>query len=238
MLLEICIDSFESARAAKEGGADRLEVCAALAVGGVTPSFGLVEQCVADLGIRAMMMIRPHDGGFVYDDDHIETMLKDIAIAKSLGAHGVVFGALTASQAVDIERCKRLLEAAGSLETTFHRAFDVVSDPMGAFDQLQELGFSRVLTSGQRSTALAGTDLLARLVKQSGTTSVLAGAGIRASNIEEVISRTGVTEIHASASVGRDERQSQHDVAFGASRTVTVADRVRQLKNLTSRTDS
>ncbi|MEE2937700.1 MAG: copper homeostasis protein CutC, partial [Planctomycetota bacterium] len=120
--LEVCIDSFTSAVAAQTGGADRLEVCGALASGGTTPSYGLVEQCVEELGLPVMMMIRPHDGGFVYQSSDIDTMLKDIRVAKSIGVHGVVFGVLTSKRELDQASCQRLMDATDSLETTFHRA--------------------------------------------------------------------------------------------------------------------
>ena len=230
ILLEVCVDSFASAQAAKVGGADRLEVCSALAVGGTTPNFGLVEQCVADLQMPVMMMIRPHDGGFVYDNDHFETMLTNIEVAKSLGVQGIVFGALTADMVVDGELCKRVLEAADTLETTFHRAFDIVPDPFGTLAELENMGFDRVLTSGQQASAMAGATLLKSLTEAANRISVLAGAGVNASNAKELVQQTGVSEIHASASVAGDEEQSKGDVRFGGQRRVTCSDKVREIK--------
>jgi copper homeostasis protein len=112
VLLEICVDSIESAIAAKEGGADRLEVCSSLAGGGTTPSFGLVKQCVEDIRLPVMMMIRPHEGGFVYQENDLKTMLADIEIAQSIGVCGVVFGALTQERHVHLDHCKQFLAAA------------------------------------------------------------------------------------------------------------------------------
>jgi len=228
--LEVCIDSIESAHAAKEGGADRLEVCSSLAAGGTTPSVGLVKQCVVDVGLPVMMMIRPHDGGFVYRGDDIGAMLADIEIAKSIGADGVVFGALTAEKHVDLEVCRHLLGAAKSMETTFHRAFDIAVDPIKSFDQIVELGFDRLLTSGQAATAEAGTALIRQLCDRAKhRIAVLAGAGLNSGNAQQIVDATGVRELHASASVA-GQGQSRGDVAFGAGRRVTSVELVQAIR--------
>lgn len=231
VLLEICIDSIASAKAAKRGGADRLEVCSALALGGTTPSFGLLEQCVTDLQMPSMMMIRPHDGNFVYDADHLETMLTDIEVAKSTGAQGVVFGCLTAEGEIDLESCQRLIDACDGLETTFHRAFDVVPNPLEAFRQLQEIGFDRLLTSGQQPSALEGASLIRQLVDESTTTTILAGAGVSAATVEDLVRQTGVCEVHASASIAVDAAQSGAQVSFGAARRETDETLVASIKH-------
>lgn len=235
VLLEICIDSFASAAAAKAGGADRLEVCSALSAGGTTPSFGLVKQCVTKLKIPVMMMVRPHDGGFVYDNDHIGTMLRDIEIAKLIGVQGIVFGALTAERTLDRETCQRLIDAAGTLETTFHRAFDLVPDPAKTLGELETLGINRVLTSGQQETALAGARLIRSLTQQAGSLNVLAGAGVNAENAVELVDQTGVQEIHASASVAATDEQSHGEISFGAQRRLTCASKVRAIKDAVAR---
>jgi copper homeostasis protein len=177
-----------------------------------------------------MMMIRPHDGGFVYDDDDIETMLTDIEVAKSLGVQGVVFGPLTDAQKINVDQCRRLIEAAESLETTYHRAFDVVGNPLAAFDAVQQLGFARVLTSGQRASAMDGAELIRQLVQRSDHTRVLAGAGINAANAKQLVAQTGVTEIHASASVTCDEQQSSGFVSFGNARRISSVENVLAIK--------
>ncbi len=234
MLLEICIDSLASARAARNGGADRLEVCSALAVGGTTPSTSLVEHCVNELGMPSMIMIRPHDGGFVYSEDDLRTMIGSIRVAKSLGIQGVVFGALTPDRKIDLESCKRLLEHSDGLEVTFHRAIDVAADPLDALAAIEQLGFSRVLTSGQNSTAIEGAGVIRQMVQQSTVIKVLAGSGVNASNVTELIKQTGVQEVHASASITTSEAQTQGAVSFGSHRSVTCEDKVRQIKaNLT-----
>lgn len=208
-----------------------MEVCGALASGGTTPSYGLVEQCVEELGLPVMMMIRPHDGGFVYQSSDIDTMLKDIRVAKSIGVHGVVFGVLTSKRELDQASCQRLMDATDSLETTFHRAFDLVPNPLNMLNDLERLGFDRVLTSGQQTTALAGYQLIQKLTQQADSVEILAGAGITAENALELVEKTGVREIHASAGILAENRQPHGNVSFGAGRKVTCSNQVRAIKN-------
>jgi copper homeostasis protein len=157
-------------------------------------------------------------------------MLTDIEVAKSIGAHGVVLGALTADRRIHVEHCQRLLEAANSLQTTFHRAFDVAVDPIEALEQIIELGFDRLLTSGQAATAAAGIPLLRQLCDRSqNRIIVLAGAGVNSDNAGQIVSATGVCELHASASVA-GEGQSQGPVAFGTDRRVTSAELVQAIR--------
>ena len=236
MILEVCIDSIESAMAAKAGGADRLEICSSLSAGGTTPSVGLIRQCIEQTGLPAMVMIRPHDGEFVYSESDIETMLLDIETANSLRVTGVVFGCLNGHGSIEMNQCRRLLEAAGDLETTFHRAFDVGHSPLEMLDQLIELGFDRVLTSGQAESAQAGSELIAELVQRAtGKISILAGAGVTPKNALAIVKATGVSEIHASASVASQSVSGSADVSrpvqFGQSRRVTSADIVRAIKD-------
>lgn len=201
MKLEVCIDHIQSGLAAKAGGADRLEVCGALAVDGITPSYGLVEQCVELGGVDVMMMIRPHAGSFCYKKNDVDTMLRDIRVAKQLGVTGVVLGVLREDGRIDCELCRRLIEAARPLAVTFHRAFDLTPDPFEALDGLLELGVDRLLTSGQAATAREGAKLIRALVERAaGELSVMAGAGIRVNDIATLVRATGVREIHASAS--------------------------------------
>ena len=233
--LEVCVDSFPSAVAAKRGGADRLEVCSALANGGTTPSYGLVEQCVDKLELPVMMMVRPHDGGFVYDTDAIDTMLRDIQVAKSIGVRGIVFGTLTTDRGLDQSNCRRLIDAAESLETTFHRAFDLVSNPLAVLEEIETLGIDRVLTSGQKMTASAGIKLIRKMTEQVDSLAVLAGAGITAENAQEVVEQTGVREIHASASVLAKDQQAQGRLSFGSGRKITCSEKVRAIKAAVTR---
>lgn len=229
-ILEVCIDSVASAIAAEKGGANRLEVCNSLAVGGTTPSHGLMRACAESTDLPLMMMIRPHDGGFVYCEDDIKTMLHDIAAAKELGAHGVVFGALTPAREIDVPTTKRLIATARPLSVTFHRAFDVCIDPMTAMEQLLQMNVDRLLTSGQAATAQQGVDVIRSLVeKADGQIAILAGAGINPANVVAIIDQTGVQEVHASCSHSVEVAVADREVAFGVGRRETSAEIVREL---------
>lgn len=198
VVTEVCVDSAAGARAAAQGGADRIELCAVLDVGGVTPSAGLLEACVDQLPTH--VLVRPRPGNFGYRDDEIRVMAKDVEGAVDQGAAGVVIGALTADGAVDLDAMRRLLGAAGDLPVTFHRAFDVTADPLRALDDLLDLGIARLLTSGGRPTAVLGAQLIAELVRRAGDELVvMAGSGITAENVAGVIAATGVREVHFSA---------------------------------------
>lgn len=234
VLLEICVDNIASAIAAKEGGADRLEVCASLATGGTTPSHGFIEQCAAETDLPLMVMIRPHDGDFVYSDADVSVMLSDIAIAKALSVQGVVFGALKSSGEIDAERIQRLVAAARPMEVTFHRAFDVCADSLGSLELLIELGVDRLLTSGQAATAEEGSELIRTLVdKSQGRIAIVAGAAVNVSNAAAIVRATGVRELHASASQA-SARPRTSNVSFGADHRVTSAAIVRDLKTAVS----
>lgn len=199
--LEICVDRIDSAMAARDGGADRIEVCGALACGGVTPGAGLIAACLELAPLEVMVMIRPHAGSFVYSPRELAMMEREIDVARQLGAHGVVFGMLTADGRVDRQACRRLMAVAGPLATTFHRAFDLVCDPQAALSALIDLGIGRVLSSGQAATAVAGASVLRSLVEQAaGRIAVMPGAGVNAANAAELLAATGATELHASAS--------------------------------------
>lgn len=228
--LEICVDSITSAQAARAGGADRLEVCSSLAAGGTTPSEGLVRACVDLVGLPVMMMIRPRDGQFIYDEADLSIMLRDIEIAQRLGVSGVVFGALTAEGRIDHGQCERLLDAAEGLTTTFHRAFDVAREPIASLDTVIELGFDYLLTSGQQATAHAGAELIARLHERAaGRIAVVAGAGVGPENARQIMATTGVRELHASASEAAGPTSSG-PVTFGSAHRVTSAAKVQAIR--------
>jgi len=228
-VLEVCVDNIRSATAAKQGGANRLEVCGPLAVGGTTPSAALVEQCV-DLGdIDVMVMIRPHCGDFVYDQADVRTMLRDIEIAKSAGANGVVFGALTDDRKIDLDVCRQLTEAAESMQVTFHRAFDVVDDPVKALEQLAELKVDRILTSGQSAKAIDGLPLIKSLIAAAaGRVTILPGSGINSKNVSSIILETGGCEIHASCSVV--SKTQGYSIDFGGAHFTTDHRKVSELR--------
>ncbi len=198
--LEICCGSLEDALLAEEGGADRVELCSALCVGGLTPSVGTMLEVCARVGIPVMAMVRPRAAGFHYRDSEIAVMQRDIAAALEAGAEGVVFGALHPDGSIDEASCRALRDAALGREVVFHRAFDVTPDPFRALDQLIGLGFTRVLTSGQRRTAREGAVTLKRLVERArGRIEILPGGGIRAHNVLEVVAATGCRQVHLSA---------------------------------------
>lgn len=212
LLIEACVDTVPSAIAAQAGGADRVELCDNLSEGGTTPSHGTIGMAVEHLTIPVFPLIRPRGGSFVYDDDEVEVMRRDVKHARWLGAHGVVVGALTADGAVD-ERAVRLLQdAAKDIPVTFHRAFDVCRDPVAALEALIGLGVARVLTSGQRATAWEGRTLIANLRRQAeGRITVLAGGGIDESNAAGLVRETGVSEIHVRGTMPFREAVTFHE---------------------------
>ena len=196
--LEVCCGDMQSVLAAKAGGANRIELCRALDVDGLTPSKEMMEEAIG-LGIPVQVLIRPREGNFVYNEAEVESMIRDIRLAKRLGANGVVIGALKPDGSIDEETIRYLVEAAKGLSITFHRAFDVCSQPLEALEQIIALGCHRLLTSGQASTAEQGIPLLRDLVKQSaGRIIIMPGAGVNPLNACRILSETGAKEIHGS----------------------------------------
>lgn len=196
--LEVCCGDMQSVLAAKEGGADRIELCQALEVDGLTPSAEMMAEAIG-LGIPVQVLIRPREGDFVYDEAEVETMLKEIRLAKRLGANGVVIGALKSDGSIDEETIRRLVSEATGLSITFHRAFDVCSQPAEALEQIVSLGCHRLLTSGQALSAEQGIPLIKKLVEQSnGRLIIMPGAGVNQENARRIISETGAHEIHGS----------------------------------------
>ncbi len=217
-ILEICAGSVESAIAARDGGAKRIELCAALEIGGVTPSAGLIAEARKVEGIALNVIIRPRGGDFLYNSYEAASMEQDIITCRQLGADGVVIGALTADGDIDTVLCRRLVAAAGDMSVTFHRAFDMCRDPRKALEELIELGCDRVLTSGQAATATAGIPLLKELVEQAGERIIIMpGCGVNSTNAAAIISATGAKEIHASArkSVGSGMKFRHSGVSMG-----------------------
>ncbi|MBQ5618319.1 MAG: copper homeostasis protein CutC [Alistipes sp.] len=209
-IIEVCCSSLSEAREAAAGGARRIELCSAITCGGVTPSHGTIEAITqANLNIDINVLIRPREGGFYYTTDEIDTMCKDIEFCRQTGVHGVVIGALTAEGDIDIEACQRMIEAAGDLSVTFHRAFDVCRDPHKALEQIISLGCDRLLSSGQMPSAEQGAELLAELVRQAaGRIIIMPGAGINPQNIVLIEQKTAATEFHSTAAI------NDHDLAF------------------------
>ena len=197
ILVEACVDSVESAIAAERGGAQRLELCDALVDGGTTPSAGTIAAVKAAVRIPVFVIIRPRGGGFVYSDAEADVMRRDAEVAATLGADGVVVGALHPDARVDIRRTRELIDASRGMPVTFHRAFDLVRDRLEAVDALASAGVTRVLTSGGARNALLGADDIGSIVEAAGSRLiVVAGGGIREENVAEVVRRSGVREIH------------------------------------------
>ena len=201
-IVEICVDGVASAVAAERGGADRVELCVALGAGGLTPSAGLIATTRRAISIGLHVLIRPRAGDFVLADDECAVCLLDIRCAVELGADGVVVGALDTSGSIDETRVRALIDAARPLSVTFHRAFDVVPEPLAALETLAALGVDRVLTSGGAASAWEGRERLRELVVAArGRVAIIAGAGVKASNVGALIRLAGVSEIHAGGGV-------------------------------------
>lgn len=199
-ILEICAGSVESAIAARNGGAERIELCTALEIGGVTPSAGVIAEARKVEGLTLNVIIRPRGGDFLYNEYEVACMEQDIRTCKQHGVDGVVIGALTADGDIDITTCKRLINAAEGMSITFHRAFDMCRNPHEALEELIALGCNRVLTSGQAATAEAGIPLLKKLVEQAnGRIIIMPGCGVNSNNAANILHATGAGEIHASA---------------------------------------
>ncbi len=197
LTVEVCVDSLDSAIAAERGGANRVELCASLVEGGVTPSAGLIATARQRISIGLHVMIRPRAGDFYYSADEFEVMRRDVLMAKQLGAEGVVFGILDAEANVDIQRTRALVDLARPLKVTYHRAFDMSADLFRSLEQVTETGADRILTSGGAKTALEGAATLRRLVEQAGERAVImACGGINDQNVQAVVEKTAVREIH------------------------------------------
>lgn len=221
MTLEVCAGSIESIRAAYEGGADRVEVCSALSEDGLTPSTGMIRYARSLKGLKVNVLIRPRGGDFVYTEAEVQCMIDDIRMACQMGVDGVVIGALTRDGDIDVETCRRMIEATeGKVSVTFHRAFDVCRDMDEALGQIVGLGCDRLLTSGHARNAEEGIVALRRIVEHVGSTLiVMPGCGVNPGNAARILQATGATEIHASA---RSTRQ------FG--RLETDPEIVREIK--------
>ena len=198
-LVEIATSDFNTTAAAVEGGAQRIELCANLAEGGVTPSQGTIRQCREKLQILLYPIIRPRGGDFLYTNDEFRIMLQDVQFCKQLGCDGVVIGLLNEDGSIDIKRTSALVEAAYPLGVTFHRAFDRCRDPFEALEQLISIGCERILTSGQKPSAPDAIELIASLNKAADDRIIIMpGSGVRKENVKELADKTGCVEFHSS----------------------------------------
>ena len=199
--LEISVETLEAAMAAERGGADRIELCEDLSVGGVAPHAELLSGVRSRLGIPIFSMVRPRPGDFVYSGAEFSEMRRSIAEAKESGMDGVVLGILTKDRRVDVERTRELVELAKPLPVTYHRAFDEITDLRQALEDVIETGAKRILTSGAAKSALEGAAVLAELIEAAGERIVMVpGAGISAANIAEIVRRTRAREFHSGLS--------------------------------------
>lgn len=206
MELEVIAFDLASCAVAQHAGADRIELCANPHEGGTTPPVGVIagaRRATAG-GIQLFPIIRPRGGDFLYSDAEFAAMAADVEVCRAAGCDGVVIGMLTGDGAVDTVRCAELVRRAGSMQVTFHRAFDRVRDPLAALEQVIDLGCTRILTSGLRPTAEEGRDMLRALVEAAaGRITIMAGSGVRSDNVVALAAYTGATAFHASARTTR-----------------------------------
>lgn len=205
--LEICANSIESALNAQNGGADRVELCSELSVGGITPSKGMIQMAKELLDIPLYVLIRPRSGDFHYSMMELEIMKEDIAFCAEIGCHGVVIGALTEDRQIDQSKTTQLMQAAQFMDVTFHKAFDAVQNQFEALDTLRDLGVQRILTSGGAENAVIGIDTLGELMDEADEEIIIMpGGGIRPENID-MLKGIGALEYH-SAAMAKGEKHS------------------------------
>ncbi|MFP4470403.1 MAG: copper homeostasis protein CutC [Bacteroidales bacterium] len=200
-MIEICANDLQSALNARNGGAGRVELCSALSEGGLTPGPGTILLAREIPGIKLHVLIRPRSGDFLYSEQELEIIRRDIRFCRTVGCDGVVAGFLTSNGDIHAKLTREMVELAHPLEVTFHRAFDVCRNPLEALESLRKTGIKRILTSGQAVTAEQGIPLIAELVKRAGDQIIIMpGAGINESNILKIAETTGAKEFHLSAS--------------------------------------
>lgn len=208
MLLEIVATSVQSAINAENGGADRIELCSELGLGGITPSYGLIQQVLERTSIPVFVLVRPRGGNFVYSEDEFEIIKKDIQLCKDLGCAGIVSGILKDDNSIDLIRTKELIKLSKPMTFTFHRGFDLAPNPFDELEKLIEIGAERILSSGQNDSAEKGINLLVELKnKAENRITILPGGGINSENAH-LFKENGFTEIHASASSVYHENES------------------------------
>jgi len=213
--LEIIAFCIEACRVAAASGADRIELCDNPGEGGTTPSAGLIRKAVATTPIPVFPIIRPRGGDFLYSDAEFEIMLADVSLCRDAGCRGVVLGLLLTDGRVDVDRTSKLVERAGNMEVTFHRAFDRVADPFASLEDVIRCGCRRILTSGCRPTAEKGLDIIRELrFRADGRITIMPGSGIRSSNIAAIVGGTGVNEVHSSAATLSASRMTYVNAAM------------------------
>ncbi len=243
LVVEVCVDSVESAIAAQRGGANRVELCDNLLEGGTTPSAGTIAIARANLEIKLQVIIRPRGGDFCYSDIEFAVIQHDIAVAKELGADGVVIGILNPDGSVDMERTAVLIAQARPLNVTFHRAFDMTNDPYRALEDLISLGVDRILTSGQEISVIEGLDLITELVRLAGDRVIIMPGGGTERNIARVVAQSGVREVHVIGLMAVESSMQFRNqrVFMGGelrppeyTRTITDPEKIRRLRESAS----
>lgn len=237
--IEVCANSVLSAIAAEKGGADRVELCDNLYEGGTTPSAGMIFQAKQQTAIDVFPIIRLRGGDFLYSETEMQIMLKDIAMARQMGADGFVIGCLNQDGKVDYENCARLIDAAKGLPITFHRAFDMCDDAFEALETIKKIGIQRILTSGQKNKAIDGIPLIAELVKAAGDDlKIMAASGITEDNIIEIAKQTKARAFHLSLRESYESKMifRREDVYMGGLKEIpeyenkyTSAEKVKSL---------
>jgi len=215
MLVEVCANSLESALNAEKAGADRIELCSELAVGGVTPSYGLLKAVSEKISIPVRVLIRPRSGDFTYSDGEFEIMKKNINLCKEIGFEGIVIGMLHTNFVFDENRFSALGEMNHGLKITFHRAFDVVPDPLWGLEWIQSIGIDTILTSGQQKIAIEGIELLSDLHNMASSTIIMPGSGINPSNAHR-FKEKGFKAIHLSGVKMNKKLQNQPKVGMNS----------------------
>jgi len=207
MKIEIVVYNIESALRAQEGGADRIELCDNPGEGGTTPSYGTIELVRQNVSMDVYVMIRPRGGDFFYSSYEFHSMKRDISQCQKLSVDGIVFGILNTDGTIDKKRCKELIVQARPLKVTCHRAFDMTRDPFEALEDCIEAGFDRILTAGQQAVASNGASLIGELItRAAGRISIMPGSGVNEDTVQDILSKSGATEIHFSATAFKESR--------------------------------
>jgi copper homeostasis protein len=240
MIVEVCANSFESAVNAQKAGADRIELCSELAVGGITPSYGLLKAVRSALTIPVHVLIRPRGGDFSYSDAEFEIMKENVLLCKKIGIDAVVSGVLHPDFTLDVARTQILIEMSGEMKFTFHRAFDWVLSPLEVFMQLDSMGADFVLSSGQQNSALKGIGLLSELNRKDTRCAIMPGSGITIENAKQ-FKEKGFRAIHFTGSrfertlpkspkISMNATRFLHDEKIAVSHIDTIQEIVKAVK--------
>ncbi len=234
MIVEICANSYESAMAAQKGGAHRIELCTNLSVGGLTPSCELIENVIKEIAIPVHVLIRPRKGDFMYSETEISEMIKSIRFCKKTGCKGVVSGVLNLENKIDINATKQLINASKGIDFTFHRAFDCVDNALESLKQLMSLKIKRLLSSGQKQTALEGISLLTKMnAISSGRIEIMPGSGINTTNAA-VFKNAGFESIHTSAMIKPNGTEGKTSFFEGGYNGVSDIKTIHEIVSLVS----